>query len=136
MLVLDAIVDYLESKGFSDVYINYANEETNPNQEGKKRIVLIANAGSEQAIMESTQIFRFTIYVRSANRAEAEEIVNDVYNTLQNQFFKSGDLTIHQIVGKPPYFFGMIPQKINMSEFAINMRAMITNPSVNLTFDS
>lgn len=136
MLVLDAIADYLEDKGFTDIYINYANEVTNPDQEGKKRIVLMANAGSEQAIMESTQIFRFTIYIRSANRAEAEEIANDVYNTLQNQFFKSGDLTIHQLAGQPPYFFGMIPQKINMSEFAINMQAMINNPSVDLTFDS
>jgi len=133
--ILSAIADYLVDEGFNEgsILIDYSTETTDTDFDNKERIVLMSQAGNSQGYNTPTQMFNFTVYVRKNKRSEARQLALDVYNALQNAMFQSDNgVTVHQITGNPPYFWGMIPQKVNMNEFAINMTAMFNNNDARL----
>lgn len=127
--ILEAIRTYLLAQGYTNIFIDYAGQDTTESQL-TSRIVLMSGSGSVQNIKVPTQLFRFTVYVRDNNRKTASDRARAIYNLLQNYSFQSaGDnpVTVHQIQGNPPYFWGIFPKSLNASEFAIDMSALISN---------
>lgn len=132
--VLVTIRQLLLDNGYTNVLIVYSSEDTSTDQTSN-RIVLEMPRGSSQGNRVPTQRFAFKIRVRDSNKATSLSRAKAIFNLLKNNSFQSNTnnpVTIHDIQGTPPYFWGIFPKSLNIVEYAMDMEALISNDDANI----
>lgn len=121
---LDKIADYLEAQGYTNIFVDYyieagSDTSTDPS------IILMAEGGSK-TVNIPYNVFDFAIYVRRANKLEARETAQALFELLDSRG-DIGDPVLRLKTRQSPYFYSTTGN--TMTTYIITMTANSYSPT-------